>query len=82
MNQVEQAFKPGDYVSFPGLKEGKVTANPLVGELYLVDTNTTLKGVMGIKGDTQRMMFCPNGSIYCHPRFGIMLTMVKKPEGT
>lgn len=72
-------FKPGDKVKFPGMKVGKLDIKPVEGELALNDSNTSVKGVMVIKGDTQRMMFLPDGSIYCHGQHGIMLQLVELP---
>ena len=75
-------FKPGDIVKFPGLKSDLPKANipPIEGELYLMDHNTSIKGVMMIKNDKHRMMFLPDGTIYCHPKFGVMLTLKEEPN--
>ena len=78
----EMNFKPGDLVKFPGLQSDlpKASIPAIEGELYLMDHNTSIKGVMMIKGDSHRMMFLPDGTIYCHPKFGVMLKHKEEPN--
>lgn len=71
-------FKPGDKVEFEGLHFKSLIIKPVEGELFLADSNTAVKGVMMIRGDAQRMMFLPDGTIYCHGMFGPVLKL--KPE--
>lgn len=71
-------FKPGDQVKFKGLTYQGITVGPVEGELVLIDLNTTKPGVMTIAGDLQRMMFLQDGTIYCHPKFGKVLTRKRK----
>lgn len=78
---MNQEFKPGDTVYFKGFKEAAASASSVVGELLLTDKNTLVKGVMKINNDTQGMLFCPDGTIYCHPRFGVMIQIVDKDTG-
>jgi hypothetical protein len=70
------SFKPGDLVVFAGLKEEflKLNIPSAEGELLLVDSNTSQKGVMRIKGDPNGMLFLPDGTIYCHRKYGVLLS--------
>lgn len=68
-----KTFKPGEEVVFCGIVEGFKKIQGVSGKLILADNNTSIKGVMRIEGDVQGMLFCPNGMVYCHPRFGVVL---------
>jgi hypothetical protein len=71
-------FKAGDFVKFKGLRRIDTNLKEDIkmceGKLIPMDHNTTVKGVLAIEGDQQRMMFMPNGEVYCHPKFGICLS--------
>lgn len=75
-------FREGERVRFKGLKAGKLTLKPVTGILRKADGNTSIKGVTQIIGDTQRMLFSPDGSIYCHAHFGVMLERKELPIQT
>lgn len=68
-------FQPGDWVKFKGLHVVALglQIKPVEGKLVLADHNTSVKGVMRIYGDIQNMMFLPDGTIYCHPQYGILI---------
>lgn len=71
-------FKPGDVVQFGGLHAKGIKIQPVEGELFLNDKNKK-PGVMMIKGDKQKMMFMPDGSIYCHAQYGCVLKLKEEP---
>lgn len=66
-------FKPGDQVRFKGLVADKVILPPKEGVLKLNDRGTTVRGVMSMKDDAQRLMFTPDGRLYCHGQYGVLL---------
>lgn len=73
-------FKPGDLVMFKGLTISTTILAPSKGLLKLADRNTTHKGVMTIKGNHQRLLFNPEGTIYCHEYLGVLLEPVETAE--
>jgi hypothetical protein len=81
METPKPAFKPGDLVKFPGMQVKGLLIKPVVGKLYLSEKNKK-PGVMMIRGDRQRMMFMPDGTIYCHPQYGCMLKLKEESDVT
>lgn len=75
-------FKAGDNVRFLGITVGAIALAPREGVLRLNDRNTTVRGVMSIIGDKDALLFCPDGTIYCHSQHGVLLETIPDTEAS
>lgn len=79
-------FKPGDWVRFRGLKieHLKKAFKPYYGKLRAKPS--AAPGCVKIEGEPLGLIFNPDGTLYCHAHYGILLDQAKplknmKPEG-
>lgn len=74
-------FSIGEKVKFIGLRFGEVEILPQEGVLEAV-TNATTQGVMAIADKVPRMMFTPDGKLYCHGHYGVLLERIEDAQET
>jgi len=69
-------FHAGDTVKFRGLKYQGKTFLPFDGKLKAV--KNTVEGAVTIVDEPFRLIFNPDGTLYCHAHLGILLEKPKK----
>lgn len=67
-----EVFSEGDFVRFKGLIVGQVRLAPRTGKLKFAK-KVTVQNAVTIEGDEQKLIFNPDGSMYCHSQHGILL---------